>query len=353
VVSRPLGLIVLGSVAITGVAAVIHQRSVAGLAADRRAEAEHLARILQGLSRSATADEIVDAIVADLGSGTGADHVVVVRQRPGESTLAATLAGPRPTDPTSTVYLPAADLDGPDGPERSVVGRLEARVAAELGLTNTLGAALGGERGVRGAIVLARRDASPWSVPSRRILQGAAIEATAALSRVESYRSAEIRASTDALTGLPNRRYFDEFTALLADRRRSDDAVGILMADIDHFKRINDRHGHDTGDLVLRAVAGAIASAVRDGDVPARFGGEEFVVLLRRPSDRIAVEIAERVRSAVGALELGAIGPGRISVSVGVAVQDAADEPVADLLARADRALYRAKRAGRDRVEAA
>ena len=125
------------------------------------------------------------------------------------------------------------------------------------------------------------------------------------------------------------------------------------MVDIDHFKRINDRYGHDAGDAVLRAVGGAIAGAVREGDVPARFGGEEFVVLLRKPSGRIAVEVAERVRSAVGALDLRAIGPSSVSVSVGVAVQDEPEEPVADLLPRADRALYRAKRAGRDRVEAA
>ncbi len=351
--SRPLGLIVLGSVAIAAVAVVIHQRLTAQLAADRRAEAEHLARILQGLSRSATAGEIVDVVVADLGDGTSADHVVVVRHRPDQHVLEATLAGARPTDPTSTVQLPAADLGRDAGDVRSVVAALESRVATELGLTNTLAVGLGGERGVVGAVVLARRTAEPWSASSRRILQGAAIEATAALDRVETHRSAEVRASTDALTGLPNRRYFDEFCALLAGRRRSDDAVGILMVDIDHFKRINDRHGHDVGDAVLRAVGGAIAGAVRDGDVPARFGGEEFVVLLRKPSGRIAVDVAERVREAVGALDLRAIGPGSVSVSVGVAVQDAPEEAVTDLLSRADRALYRAKRAGRDRVEAA
>ena len=109
--------------------------------------------------------------------------------------------------------------------------------------------------------------------------------------------SAEARASTDALTGLPNRRYFDEFCALLGGRRRVDDAIGILMVDIDHFKRVNDRFGHDAGDDVLRAVGGAIAGAVREGDVPARFGGEEFAILLRNPSGRVAIEVAERVRS--------------------------------------------------------
>ena len=195
--------------------------------------------------------------------------------------------------------------------------------------------------------------ASSWSAGSRRILQAAAIEAAAALERVESHRDAEARASTDVLTGLPNRRYFDEFCGLLAERRRSDDAVGILMVDIDQFKRVNDRFGHEVGDDVLRAVAGAIAGAVRDDDVPARYGGEEFVVLLRNASGPIALEVAERVRLAVAGLDLRALGPSSISVSVGVAVQVDADQPIADLLADADRALYRAKRAGRDRVVAA
>ena len=125
------------------------------------------------------------------------------------------------------------------------------------------------------------------------------------------------------------------------------------MVDIDHFKRINDRFGHDVGDEVLRAVGGAIGGAVREGDVPARFGGEEFVVLLRKPSGRTAVEVAERIRAAVGELDLRAFGPGPASVSVGVAVQEEPEEPISELLARADRALYRAKRNGRNRVETA
>jgi diguanylate cyclase (GGDEF)-like protein len=125
------------------------------------------------------------------------------------------------------------------------------------------------------------------------------------------------------------------------------------MVDIDHFKQINDAHGHEIGDEVLKAVAGAIAGAVRDGDVPARVGGEEFAVLLRNPSGRMAVEVGERVRAAVGALDLRGTGVSGVSVSVGVAVATAAGEPMTQLLSLADRALYRAKRAGRDRVVSA
>lgn len=351
---QPLSFLVLGLAVTAGVAAIIHQRSAAALDSGRRGEAEILARILQGMSRSASAEGIVQALLAELGTGTGADHTVVVRRRVGERSLEATLAGTRPDDPTATIQLPIADPapgigDGPG----SVGQRIEAQVRTDFALSHTLAAPLRTERGVIGAIVLARRTDQPWSAGSRRILQAAANEAAAALERVESHRDAESRASTDVLTGLPNRRYFEEFCSLLAERRRSDDAVGILMVDIDLFKRINDRFGHEVGDDVLRAVAGAIAGAVRDDDVPARYGGEEFVVLLRNPSRSVAIEVAERVRLAVAGLDLRALGPSSISVSVGAAVQVDADQPIAELLADADRALYRAKRAGRDRVVAA
>jgi diguanylate cyclase (GGDEF)-like protein len=234
-----------------------------------------------------------------------------------------------------------------------VADRIADRVRRLYGLQRTIAAPLTSEQGVVGAIVLSHRTGATWSATTRRLLEGAAEEASAALARAYSHRDAEARASTDALTGLPNRRYFDEFCGLLARRRRAEDAVGVLMIDIDRFKGLNDTHGHATGDEVLRAVAGAIVAAVREDDVPARFGGEEFVVLLRNPGLDIAVEVGERVRSAVGALDLSRHGVPRVSVSVGVAVSDHANQPVDQLVDRADQALYRAKRAGRNRVMAA
>ena len=127
----------------------------------------------------------------------------------------------------------------------------------------------------------------------------------------------------------------------------------MLMVDIDRFKTLNDTYGHAVGDHVLRAVADAIAGAVRDGDVPARFGGEEFAVLLRNPSPEIAQEVGERVRRAVGGLDLRHLGVRGVSVSVGVAVAAEPDIPLELVIDDADRALYRAKRGGRDRVVAA
>ncbi len=383
-----------------GVAGVVHRDAVSTLETGRRAEAESFARILSGLSRSVSPDAILSAIVDELARATDADHIVVVRRRPDTQVLDATLISARPGVPDSTTILPIADLEDPIGETRvaerkpvavavmagaDLEGRLEsrapgitagsrgrgatpalrpgegqlvadriaARVRGVYGLRRTLAAPLTSNDGVVGAIVLSHRTGAPWSPTTRRLLGGAADEASAALTRAYSYRAVEAQASTDALTNLPNRRYFEEFCGLLARRRRSDDAVGVLMIDIDKFKVLNDTYGHATGDEVLRAVAGAIVAAVRDDDVPARFGGEEFVVLLRNPGMDIAVEVGERVRAAVGQLDLERWGVPGVSVSVGVAVSDHADQSIDALIAEADQALYRAKRAGRDRVVAA
>jgi diguanylate cyclase (GGDEF)-like protein len=283
----------------------------------------------------------------------------------GAGIRSARSSGDTPSGGTALAEAPAAPVSreaSPDRPPRSaaedeaagerIAARIAARSKSAYALQHTLAAALWGSDEIVGAIVLSRRTES-WPAAARRMLIAAAEEASMALTRAYSLREAEERASTDALTGLPNRRYFDEFCGLIARRRRADDAVGVLMIDIDRFKLLNDRHGHAAGDKVLRIVASAIASAVRDEDVPARFGGEEFAVLLRNPSRRVALEVGERVREAVATADLGGLGVERVSVSVGVAVASAPDQPIPDLVADADRALYEAKRKGRDRVIAA
>ncbi len=372
---RSLDWVVAALALIVGIAAFRHRRAVADLEAGRRAEAESFARILSGLSRSVSEDAIVGAIVEELASTAGADHIVVARRSPEANAVEATLISARPGVAPSTTLLAAAGLDRPlVRPARRQVGlhgrpgsaasieseaaqaiadRIAEQVRSAYGLTHMLAAPLRAPDGVVGAIVISRRSAEPWSGMTRRLLNGAALEASAALSRAGSLRTAEMQASTDALTGLPNRRYFDEFCGLLARRRRAEDAVGVLMVDIDRFKVLNDRFGHAAGDDVLKAVGRAIVGAVRDDDVPARYGGEEFVVLLRNPSEPVALEIGERVRESVAALDLSALGIPAVSVSVGVAVADRPDQPIGELVEIADQALYRAKRAGRDRVVAA
>ena len=354
----PLDWSLLVAVIVAGAGALLHASAVGALDARSRSEAESFARILSGLSRSVSPDAIVDAIVEELGEATRADHIVVVRRRRDTQLIEARLVSSHPGVPNHTTLLPAGDLDDPldDGrPPRpkEAAERIARRVRDVYGLTQPLAAPLTAGDGVVGAIVLSRRTGGPWTEATRRLLAGAAVEASAALSRAYSHLAAEAQASTDALTGLPNRRYFEEFISLLAQRRRAGDAVGILMVDIDKFKALNDTHGHGTGDEVLRAVAGAIMSAVREDDVPARFGGEEFVVLLRNPDPGVAVEVGERIRVAVRGLDLARLGVSGVSVSVGVAVAAGPEEPIEDLIETADRALYRAKRGGRDRVVAA
>jgi diguanylate cyclase (GGDEF)-like protein len=344
-------------VLVAGCAAVVHGSAVADLDARRRGEAESFARILSGLSRSVSPDAIVDAIAEELGQATAADHVVVVRRDESGRSLAAHLVSIRPGIPTHSTPLPLGDLEDPvnDRPATppEIADRIAQRVRGVYGLGQVMAAPLATTEGVVGAIVVSRRVGTVWPEATRRILNGATVEASAALARAFSHRAAEAGASTDPLTGLPNRRYFDEFVGLLAHRRRAGDAVGILMVDIDRFKALNDRHGHATGDEVLRGVASAIVSAVREDDVPARFGGEEFVVLLRNPGPGVAVEVGERIRAAVRGLDLRPYGVPPVSVSIGVAVATGPDEEVATLIEDADRALYSAKRRGRDRVVAA
>jgi len=354
--TNPFGVIVVGLVATVGGAAWLHRRAVLVLDTSRRTEAESFARILQGLSRSVSPAAVVEAMVGDLGWVTAADHCVVVRLEPDSGSPVATLVSMRAGVPSTTSVLPLGDLDTSQGDDAErVTERLAASVEAFFGIANTLAVPLRHDRTVIGAIILSRRNVEAWPAATQRVLAAAALEASAALSRVDSARVVGAQASTDTLTGLPNRRYFDEFCSLLGRRRRSEDdrEFGVLMVDIDWFKRINDAYGHGVGDEVLRAVAGAIADAVRDGDVPARFGGEEFAILLRNSSLKVALEVAERVRLAVSQLDLHAWRVPGVSVSVGVAVGTRSHEPISDLLVQADRALYRAKRGGRNQVVAA
>jgi diguanylate cyclase (GGDEF)-like protein len=163
----------------------------------------------------------------------------------------------------------------------------------------------------------------------------------------------------DPLTGLYNRRYMEETLAReLARAARHRTPLALVVADLDHFKRINDAHGHATGDTVLRAAARQMAALVRTGDVACRYGGEEFVLILPECSKEAAItkaeELAGRLRTLAVGVEVGqandAASAIRVTASFGVAgsVEDGSD-PVA-LFEAADRAVYAAKRAGRDRV---
>jgi len=155
-------------------------------------------------------------------------------------------------------------------------------------------------------------------------------------------------ATTDPLTGLYNRRHFFELVEKEVTRtRRYSRALSFLMIDIDHFKSINDRFGHEAGDEALKRMSEMLRQVVREHDIVARFGGEEFAVALPETGLQAAVEVAERVRLATA----GWSGPAAFTVSIGVTQMLPVEEMLDDALRRADKALYRAKNTGRDRVE--
>src|SRR6185436_2490005 len=132
--------------------------------------------------------------------------------------------------------------------------------------------------------------------------------------------------------------------------RRYGRPMSLVMMDLDHFKRLNDQHGHLLGDQVLREVATAIGEALRSTDTAYRYGGEEIVVLLRETGLEDAVAAAERLREAVGGVTLAEHPEVKVSTSAGVASRHSAMSHYTGLVAKADKALYDAKRLGRDRV---
>ncbi len=173
-----------------------------------------------------------------------------------------------------------------------------------------------------------------------------------------SSRRLEQMATHDALTGCANRTLFDAMLrTTLEQSRRDGTPASLLMLDLDHFKDVNDRHGHLTGDAVLRACAQALKARLRASDVLARLGGEEFAVVLARSTRADALRVAEDLRQAVAGLDLGAIAatsdgsPWHITVSLGAATLPGGTAVAPDeFYGQADRALYDAKRQGRNRT---
>ena len=164
-------------------------------------------------------------------------------------------------------------------------------------------------------------------------------------------RKMELAALTDGLTGMQNRRYFDDaLKEYLEQFRRIDKPVGLMIVDLDHFKQVNDTHGHDVGDEVLRAIAGCLRGMTRYHDVVARLGGEEFAIVAPNMEIDNFMRFAERIRKAIAATPIAAGDVLlKVTASVGLAIWDH-KETADELYRRADQQLYEAKKGGRNRV---
>jgi diguanylate cyclase (GGDEF)-like protein len=173
------------------------------------------------------------------------------------------------------------------------------------------------------------------------------------LQRSLRHASLAAAARTDAKTGLLNAGSWQREAAVEVTRAaRAQTPLAVAIADIDHFKAVNDTCGHLAGDAVLAAVSAAMRDLLRDCDLCGRFGGEEFALLLPRTTAAQALEITERIRQTISQLAVPRDGAAaiRVTISIGIAVPSQARRTLDDLLAAADHALYQAKRSGRDRV---
>jgi diguanylate cyclase (GGDEF)-like protein len=193
-----------------------------------------------------------------------------------------------------------------------------------------------------------------FGVEERTTAASLAGQAVVALENARLHRIVERQALVDGLTGLANRRQADASLAIeLARAERLGGQVGLILADVDDFKLVNDRHGHPTGDIVLRDLAQALQETVREIDTAARWGGEEFAVILPGTDLAGAAQVAQRVRQAL--TQRGIVSADGVALQVTASFGVAASDPtttMSELVEAADEALYRAKRAGKDCVYA-
>lgn len=246
-----------------------------------------------------------------------------------------------------------------------VVGRAEGAVAEVHGDGSVAAIALRGEaRGPHGLLVLslrARRRVGELDARHAMALEELASDGGAALDDAHSMARLRTLARTDPVTGMPNHRVLQERLRVELRRlerrheRGLEAALSLALFDLDHFKRVNDSHGHPTGDAMLAAVAEAVDHAARTGDVVCRYGGEEFAVILIDTDREEAEAACERFRLVVAGVRVPAPDGSMIGVtaSFGTATIDAAGPDREALIAATDEALYAAKAAGRNRVEVA
>jgi len=209
------------------------------------------------------------------------------------------------------------------------------------------------QRNVVIGVVCLESRIQPYSEAEVRLAQSLIQPAAMAVENARLFDEVQRYATLDGLTGTFNRRHFMERAQQAYDNsRRFGHPLTAMMLDVDHFKRINDRHGHHVGDQVLRVLADRCRSALRSVDLLGRYGGEEFAILLPGASEKSAATVlAERIRRRVAEEPIDTDdGPVRVTISIGVATIDQQMRSPEDLFKRADAALYEAKQAGRNRV---
>jgi diguanylate cyclase (GGDEF)-like protein len=338
---------------------VAKQLSRSNVALERRVKAQSLlmeaAHLLGStLSREALLDRLTDLVGHKLGAKDFG--IYVVREAGGgrDPVLHLERAGGR-ADTAQGREVDFAVGEGPVG--------LVAETGAPLKEVGVLCIPMLHKGRVVGVLELLGETDEPFDDEAVELLQALGAQAAMAVVNSDLYEATLELSVTDPLTSLMNRRAMQKRLNIEVVRaQRFGLPLAVLMIDVDHFKQYNDRMGHLLGDEALKAVAHALESSVRKVDAVARFGGEEFCVILPRTDDAAALDVAEKLCDAIRALKPpGGNGQpiGRMSISCGVAIYPkdlpaVVDAPVAEvLLDTADRAVYEAKHLGRDRVVSA
>jgi diguanylate cyclase (GGDEF)-like protein len=248
----------------------------------------------------------------------------------------------------------AVEATGAAGARLIVNGREIAREGDPENGGRPLEIPLGTDGRENGVLYLTPKEAD-FSDEARELAHWLGSQASIALENARLHRLVERQANTDGLTELPNRRHFEEaIEAEISRAERFEGGLALVLADLDDFKQVNDRFGHQAGDEVLQTFADILRTTVREIDLPSRYGGEEFAVLLPQTDLEGALQLAERLRRALAARPMATHPGGLVAVtaSFGVAAYPDAPTPAA-LFAAADEALYRAKRAGKNCVVSA
>jgi diguanylate cyclase (GGDEF)-like protein len=325
--------------------------------AELREQRGRLERTMRRIGEASAAnldrDALLEIVARTAVEGLGADG--------GRATLRD--AGAARNNGHEDVLRTAARVGSVDGIE-AAMRKAEAQVLREgipgeahEGGATALGHPLRGADGavrVAGVLSVARAGRS-FTEEERDLFGYLAGQASVSMENVSLHETVERQAVTDELTGLANRRRFQDTLVDEVERsKRFGQGVGLIMLDIDNFKRVNDTYGHQQGDVVLREVAKVLRATAREIDEPARYGGEELAVVLPSTDLQGAYNFAERVRESIEALELELPGDGadplRVTASFGVAAVPGSASDDGALVAAADSALYEAKRSGKNRT---
>lgn len=335
-------------------------------------------RISSAISSTLELEEILQSAVEEVGRALNARRAAVVLWQEGTKMPEGMSVYERPESPDSGKHdhmHVEREVESADRPEkradRGLDGKIDkldsAKVAGELhvessqktvlanaqdqlGTQGTLEVPISYRNTIIGVLVIEDdMNSRNWEDEEMLMVKTVSDQLSVAISHARLFRRVQTQAMTDALTGLYNHGYFQDRLdreTKLADRNNNQ--VSLILLDLDHLKHINDTHGHRSGDAALCHVASIMQASVRDVDVCARYGGEEFVVILPQCDRAGAIEVAERLRQSIASAPLDKTE--QITASIGVATYPSGAKNKEELIEMADRAMYLAKAAGRNRV---